>query len=173
MRILTNTPSLENPGGIATYYAVLKPHWTCDITYFTSCARVGRERKWAAPVRLIRDYFGFFSTLRKDSYDVVLINTSLFSKAVIRDGIFFLLAKAFRKRTVILIHGWDRDFEQIVKRYFVRLFRGLYGRAEVVVVLADEFKNKLVQMGFSGKVITENNKISGNIEFQLRHYSTS
>jgi len=168
MWILTNTPSLENPGGIATYYAVLKPHWTSDITYLTSCARVGRERKWATPVRLIRDYFGFFRTLRRDPYDVVLINTSLFPKAVIRDAIFFLLAKAFHKRTVLFIRGWHPDFEQSVRRYFLRVFRSVYSGADVVIVLASEFKDKLIEMGFHGKIITETTAVDDEI-FSKRH----
>ena len=49
------------------------------------------------------------------TYDLVHLNPSLGSKAIVRDGIFLLIAKAMGGKVIVFVHGWDNKFERVLR----------------------------------------------------------
>jgi glycosyltransferase involved in cell wall biosynthesis len=164
-----NTPDLEKGGGVTTYCRAIRPHFSFRIEYFSVGSGKGATSLFSSLARFVRDYISFFNLLRGKNFNLVHLNPSLGYKAVIRDGIFLLIAKLLGKKVVVFFHGWNDDCEAVIRRYFLTLFRMAYFRADAIVVLAAAFKNSLREMGFSGRLLTETTTL--DIEM-LEHAAT-
>jgi len=138
VRVLITQPSLEKPGGVANYCRVMRPHLSHVADYLTIGARTGEESRVASLARIVRDALGLVRALRAKPYDLVHLYPSLQPKALARDGIFLLTAKAFRKKVVVFVRGWDLGFERRIHRRFLPLFRRVYPLADASVVLTSE-----------------------------------
>jgi glycosyltransferase involved in cell wall biosynthesis len=131
---------------------VLRPHLGKDVEYFTTGSRSESEASGAAVVRVVRDSWRFAQVLKRGSYDIVHLNPSIGSKALLRDGVLLLVAKSFRKAVVVFTHGWDPDCERALSKHFSGLFRFVFGRADAFIVLSKEFKNRLRALGYEKAV---------------------
>ena len=93
-KVLLTTPNLEKAGGVANYYATLKAHFNNEVEYFTVGSRFVGERfghKWT---QLLKDYRRFYRTLKSGCYDLVHLNPSLTSKAIVQaSGLWGFLKK--------------------------------------------------------------------------------
>jgi len=139
-------------------------------------------------VRLMRDYWRFWRALSGERYDgerydgerydggrydggrydggrydVVHLNPSLNAKAVLRDAVFLLMAKALRRKVVVLIHGWDRGFERTVRRHFLRPFGWVFFRADALIVLAESFGRSLREMGCRKPIYTDTTAVADEV----------
>ena len=155
LKVLINTPELSKNGGVASYYHVVRPYFDISVDYFTVGARTDGEHRTARVMRLFRDYWCFAKRLGLCNYDAVHLNPSFLSKALVRDGLFLLVAKAFRKRVIVFFHGWDMAHERRLRRRWLRLFRWAYFRADAFVVLGEEFRAKLIDMGCDKPIYLE------------------
>jgi len=155
MRILLNTVHLEKAGGVANYYNVIHPYFIEDVEYYTIGARTDSEKPVRILFRLLMDYWNFTKKLRQNHYDLVHLNPSLGYKAVIRDGVYLLIAKLLKKKTMVFFRGWDLGFERAIRMYFFPLFRFAYNKADAFVVLSPDFKDKLINMGFRQPIFLE------------------
>lgn len=148
-RVLILRPRVGGSGGVSNYYDLFSRHYANDqnrVDYFY----VGRSRSEAHRIeRLAKsavDTFRLVKLIRK--YDVIHLNPSLEPHAMIRDGVFNLIAKGlFSKKTIVFFRGWNRDLAKTVDRCFRRLFRFAFS-AKLILVLAGDFKRSLVKMGF-------------------------
>lgn len=154
LRILLNTVSLDIEGGVAHYFSVVRPFLGQGVEYFTIGPR-GEKGILSVIVRMIKDYLGFIRKLRTEDYDLVHLNPSLLSRAIVRDGIFLLIAKAMGKKVIVFMHGWDKRFERVLRQNFLSLFRMTYLKADAFIVLSSEFRDKLVDMGYRNLAFTE------------------
>lgn len=101
---------------------------------------------------MLADTGRFFVALK--DVDVVHLNPSIGSKALVRDGLLLLAARLRRKKTIVFAHGWDPRFEPRLRR-FVTLFRFVFGRADAFVVLGSPFAAKLRGLGFNGRIVVQ------------------
>lgn len=163
MKILINTVDTSQQGGVANYYNLIRPYLCQDIKYFTVGPRSAEERGLGVLRRFLVDYRDFFLELRTENYDVVLLNPSLLPRSVVRDAIFLLIAKALRKKVIVFFRGWNLRTERIIRKYFLVIFRSIYFRADAFIVLASEFQEKLVEMGFNKKIYQETTTIDDGI----------
>jgi glycosyltransferase involved in cell wall biosynthesis len=175
IRVLMTTPSVTMPGGVAQYLRVLQPYLGDNVKYFAIGARSGRETEMGAAWRLLEDSRNFARKLRQEDFDLVHINPSIGYKALVRDGLLLLVAKAQSKAVVVFVHGWDEACGRVVSTYFTRLFRFVYGRANAFVVLAKEFEARLRLMGLNNPVFVQTAPLADEIrrdsqEFPARHY---
>jgi glycosyltransferase involved in cell wall biosynthesis len=123
-----------------------------DIEYFTIGARSEHERLLRTLVRLVQDCRLFLRAMRQGKYKIVHLNPSLGAKALIRDGMFLIIAKIFQKPVLVFTHGWDEKCEQIIGQHFRALFWSVYGRADAFIVLGNEFKDRLRLAGYEKTV---------------------
>lgn len=162
-KILITCPDLQKGGGVASYCRMLQPHLGSDVDYFTVGARNDGENGWLLVSRMLGDYIKFWFKLKTSSYELVHINPSLGTKALVRDGLLVLLAKARGCKVLIFIHGWDEECEAMLRVKCLRLFQRVYFKADSIIVLANEFKEKLVEMGCNKPIIVETTTVDDDI----------
>ena len=144
VRVLITTPVLGRRGGVSQYFCTLRPYLKSRVRYFPVGSHSDREGIATSLRRLLVDSVQFAKVLRKEPCDIVHLNPSIGTKALVRDGILLLIAKAFRKVAVVFIHGWDLRSEGLSSVLLGRLFRLVHGRADALVVLSNEVKDKLL-----------------------------
>jgi len=158
-RVLITVPCLELAGGVANYYRTLRPHLDSAKTYFEIGVRPGQASGlaggWGGIWRLLADYWRFHRALRQHPVDIVHINPSLGARSIVRDGLFLLIAKAHGRPVLVFFRGWDPACEAAIRTRYARLFRLVYGRAAVLVVLAEEFRDSLRALGLVAPIIVD------------------
>jgi glycosyltransferase involved in cell wall biosynthesis len=155
MRVLITVPRLSNPGGVANYYKTLRPLLGPEKIYLEVGMRPAKRGVVAALSRLIADNWRFHRELGSHTFDAVHINPSLGWRSVIRDGILLLIAKAHRRPVLVFFRGWDSECEAAIRRRCAWLFRSVYGRADVIVVLAEAFRETLRELGVTAPILIE------------------
>lgn len=153
-RVLITLPDLTLAGGVANYYRVLRPYLDPAKEYFEVGARPG-ERGFAIGFRLLQDCWRFHRRLRRGQLDLVHLNPSLGPKALVRDGLLLLIAKAHGYRVLVFLRGWAPEVELALRRRYAGLFRRVYGRADAFVVLAAAFGDTLEALGCTQPVFLE------------------
>lgn len=116
-------------------------------------------------VRVLFYLFTFSNTVRRNDVDIVHANPSLLLNAILREGLFILVAKAHKKKVLVFFHGWNKSFEKAIekRRLFLMLFRKIYGNADAFIVLASEFGEKLSDWGFKQKIYIETTSIDDEL----------
>lgn len=155
MKVLIHTPDLATPGGKSNYIDILQRHLPDDVTLFIYGAKGRTESRFSRGRRLLRDYVRFRRVLSKNNFDLVHLNPSLNPKSYFRDAIFAWLAKQHCDKLVVFWHGWRHSFERRFVRRFRSFFANTYGKADCMIVLADEFGQVLKGYGYSGPVHNE------------------
>lgn len=163
VRVLITGPNLTRLGGVAQYYANLLPHLGAGVEYFSVGSRTEDEGGIRVLARLLGDYWRFLLRLLKGKYDLIHVNPSLRGKAVLRDGMFLLIAKFLRRPVLVFVHGWDSDFEQTLRGFHGFLFRVIYFRADAFIVLAREFMAHLQTMGYHKAIFVETTVVGDEI----------
>jgi len=149
------TPDLDTPGGVSGLLATLRDFFSVGVEYFTVGKRLHESSWFAMFRRFLGDIRRFRRTLDASHYDVVHVNPSLEFKAVIRDGVFVILARRAGVRTVVMFHGWKSDFEASLKGWRLCVFKRVFAKADAVLVLASELREKLEYWGFSAPITVE------------------
>lgn len=151
VRVLVLSKDFDAQGGVVNFVASLMENTSADIAF--DHLSIGRNsgsmiRNLMFPlidsVRLARQ-------VTKHSYDCVHINPSLNAKAVLRDSLNLITLSVFGvKQTVVYIHGWDDAYAEKIKNSMVLsfLFKKVFQRASVILVLATRFRNELLELGF-------------------------
>lgn len=88
----------------------------------------------------------------------VIINTSLGNSLLVRDGILVFISKLLKRKTLLIIHGFDEK-----ALAYKRLLRWGYFRADAICVLADEFRQQIIKAGFKRNVYVQSNPVSKDI----------
>jgi glycosyltransferase involved in cell wall biosynthesis len=158
MRVLLIRP--PSGGGVGSYYDNIKAHFISEVHYFYT----GVGGIHSMPLgKQIRDYFAFIKTIANSDYDLVHINPSLRPIAVIRDGIYLLIAKFFRKKTLIFFRGWDDEFEKIIRKWYLKLFKQVFFSADAIIVLASRYKSALQEMGCAKPIFLETTIVADEV----------
>ncbi|MBF0216420.1 MAG: glycosyltransferase family 4 protein [Candidatus Omnitrophica bacterium] len=153
--ILITTPSLEYTGGVANYFKALLPVLENNEHFEFSFLFVGTGQGGDHKFHWIRDQIRFYKTLKNNRFDLIHINPSLDLKSFIRDGLFILWSRKFRRPVLVFFHGWDMRFEQVIRKVFWYFMRRTYLRADAFVVLGSVFQKKILQWGVKKKIYSE------------------
>ena len=163
MKVLVTTPCLEMPGGVANYYSTLRAYLPEGVEYLTIGSRGHNETTWEVAKRALGDYLELAKLLRQRKYELVHINPSLGSKSVVRDGLFLLIAKFLKRKVVVFVRGWDTQYERQLRKYYIGLFRYVYLKADAYIVLGSEFREKVEQLGYVGKIYQETTVVDDGV----------
>lgn len=158
MNILLVVPSFRILGGVSNHYMGLDPFWTCKIAYCTC----GKRLHIPAIFSLIPDFLIFIFKLLFYKIDVVVVNPSLRTYQLYRDGIYIILAYLFGKKIVTFIHGWDYDVADKITKY-PSIFKAVYGRSSLIYVLYSGFKEKLLSLNFNVPIVLTTTKVKEDI----------
>ena len=151
MKILINTPDINLKGGVANMYRMLYPHIEDKAELFFVGSSGGVCKKlFMMFIQIVL----FTKKIYFSNYKVVIINPSLGITAVWRDAIYIQISKMFRRKVVCFIHGWDWDYSEQLEKKSVTRFRSYYSRCDVILVLANEFKQKLEKWGVDTVICT-------------------
>ena len=159
MKILINVPRGKH-GGVANYYAGLNGKFMHDIDY----NYIGnRSNTKIFLLYILLDYFIFIFKLIKINPDIIHLNPSLDKKSTIREGLFLIIAKLFRKKVIVFWRGWNLDIEKKISDKYSKIFLRVYGQADSFIVLAKDFKSQLVNWGIKKNIYTETTQITDSL----------
>jgi glycosyltransferase involved in cell wall biosynthesis len=153
-RVLVTHPDARDLGGVAGFFKILEPFLSTDVSHFVNARRPGETGSFFSPFRLLFDYLRFTAILLKGEFDLIHLNPSLNRKGVLRDSVFLLIGKLiFRKKAIVFWHGWEVDYAEGLQGWRLSLFRWAFKRTDVTMVLAQDFKNTLLQWGFEDRQV--------------------
>jgi len=155
MKIVITHPDFRDPGGVAQYYRKLKGKFTIPVGHCIIGKRPDENSNFLKIFRLIADYINFWERLKENQCELIHVNPSLDLKSILRDGIFLLFAKMMKRKTIVFIRGWSKEFEVKLERRWLFLFKLLYRKVNAFIVLSAEFKYKLEQWGFKQPIYLE------------------
>jgi glycosyltransferase involved in cell wall biosynthesis len=174
-KILINTPDFDCYGGVASYYSTLKPLLSEQADFFHTGSR--GEKVFLQQIRrMLKDYICFSKCLWRNQHKLVLLNPSMAPKAIVRDSLFLIISKFSRKKVIVFIHGWDERYANGLRNIIKLLFIAVYGQADAIIVLADQFREHLKKIGIKVPIylettIVENEFFSETLPDVRRNYN--
>ena len=167
MKVIINTPIITNPSGVSNHYLGLKDFFSEDIIYNQCYTRYYLKRTLKSqfiviflfPFFFISNYLRFIALLIKHKEPIVLLNPSFGKTALQRDALFIKIAKRFKCKTTVFVHGWNKEYLQKVINKKGKLSNAWY-QVDAYFVLASEFKNYLLELGISVPIHLTTTKVS-------------
>jgi len=163
-KILVLVPAPTASGGIKNYFSVLKKEFSLDVEYFIRGARNWPYRNPINEIfRSIYDLLRFIIKISSNRYNIVHTNTSLDSLGLMRDGMFILISKIFNKKVIVFFRGWNLEYEKILEKKYLKLFKYIFFKADSIVVLSQKFKSKIHLWGYKKKIFVESTLVDSNL----------
>ncbi len=145
-------PSKEDKGGVSIFCQVLMENLSSsfETEHFQIANRPGNKNPIRRILFFFQDIFRLRKTLKKNEYDAIHLNPSLKVLSLLRDSFFLVyIYKFYCKNILVMFHGWDTDLAGRVKNkaYYKKLFKYIYLKASVILVLCGQFKQQLIDIG--------------------------
>ncbi len=154
MKILINTPDINDLGGVSNHYLGLKPYWNECVRYNSIGSK--QTRKWLIPITIIK----FIYQLIVFRPNVVILNPSLGNNALIRDFFYLKIAFIFKSKVAVFIHGFNLDYAQKINRKWAV---NNFNKASMIFVLANRFKEILQDWGITKPICLTTTKVDDNL----------
>lgn len=152
-KIIITSPFVEN-GGVAQFISNLKPYFHESVRVFKRGKRNNSSLfNFILPVF---DIIRFLIILLRYRPVKVLVNSSLSFVGIFRDGAFVWLSKIFGIKTVLFIHGFEKN---ALKNNKKPIQKG-YFKADAIFVLASSFKDILFDLGYHRPIQVSSNPIN-------------
>jgi len=155
IKILLVSRTYRHPyrGGVVNYVELLNNYLDKNdysVEHFVQGLELNHHFSFLLPFIYLYQLIKFKKTLSIYDPDVIHLNSSLTWVAIIRDFLLLKIAKSRNLPVLFFIHGWQTDisksFESVLfKRYFKIRFK----MADAIVVLANQFKEKLSDLGIN------------------------
>ena len=157
-KILINTPSLNLLGGVVNHYLGLKNKWSTNVMYNTVGSRYHIPTVFLFPFDLIK----FIIKIIILNPDIIILNPSLMHNALRRDAVFLKFSKILNFKTVVFFHGWDIEMELKIDNKEYNLLKN-YSNSDLILVLANDFKIKLREWGFTCPIELTTTKVDDDL----------
>lgn len=148
-RMLFVGPELKEIGGVSFYCKAILEAYPGEAEYFQF--PLSMSRRPFLFLKVLAD----FSRKLSNAHKTVHLNTSLNLNALARDFFFCVLALAKGKRPIVFIHGWDMDFQESLTGVKRLVFRGVFNRSALIIVLSQKFKDILECWNFTCPIEVE------------------
>jgi glycosyltransferase involved in cell wall biosynthesis len=162
-KILINTPCLNKLGGVSNHYIGLKNKWTLNVKYNT----IGSRNNIPFFILLPFDLIKFFFKCLIFNPKIVVINPSLQLNALRRDQFYLKISKLLGYQVVVFFHGWDIPVQNMIDAGKFDLYEK-YKDCDLILVLAKDFKDKLIKWGFKNPIKLTTTKIDDDL---IKHFS--
>lgn len=158
-KVLIASNPLDHEGGVVNYYRLFFEHFDDDSVELVHHEFGSRARYYYSPLlkRLIypfcyvNDFVRFACRLLADRrIRVIQVSPSLIPVPLLRDGLIVLFSRLLGRRVIVFYRGWKDSVARTLRSHRVLrfLFRSVYGKADVNLVLAKRFRNELADLGF-------------------------
>lgn len=170
MKILINTPFITSPAGVANHYLGLKNYFSDKVIYNQYYTRFYIRKitkskylfKIIFPFAFFINYIKFIYKILLLEQPTVLLNPSFGKTAIKRDVQYLKIAKFFGCKTVVFLHGWDKVYlKQILDK--TESFSRIWYRTDAFFVLAQEFKNYLLQLKIKVPIYLTTTKVNDQL----------
>lgn len=155
MKILLTAPFLKT-GGVRLCVDAILPYLG-DIDIIQRGKQNTSDSLFKTVLIQIWIYLKFILKIIKNDYDAVLINTSIGYYTAVRDGLFVIIAKLLRNKTVLYVHGYRKrvlNHKLCIIGYFF---------SDKIIVLSKELKEKLHSVGYKKDIYTTYNPVDISI----------
>jgi len=156
-RIIITAPYLIN-GGVSTFVSNITPYFSSNLRVFNRGSKSAGESSIVKAQSLFLLPFRFIFSVLEHKPQCIIVNTSLSKACLIRDGLIVYLAKLFRIKVLLIIHGFE---EASLKR--IKLLKLGYFRSDAIIVLAEIFRDFLVNVGYKQKIFVQYNPVHHDI----------
>jgi glycosyltransferase involved in cell wall biosynthesis len=166
--ILLIVPQLASKGGVSAFWnALLLSFKNFNDIHFKIVEIGGHGKNIFGAVQ---DQWRVHK-LSKLNTSLAILNPSLLNKSFFRDGLF---SKQLHRKSIpfiVFFHGWDMDFEKKIDKSYINFFLHSFAHAQTIFVLSPEFKDKLIEWGYRGKVVVETTFIDSRLieNFSLKN----
>ena len=159
-KILINTPHLNKiGGGVTNHYLGLKPYWSNIVKY----NYIGkRGENCFGPFWLPYDIVKFIFRIIIFNPDYIILNPSLNKRAVNRDKLFLIISRFFRRKTVVMFHGWDSSYIENNNKNKID-FISIFNKASLIFVLSNTFRSELIEWGITSPIHLTSTKVSDSL----------
>lgn len=156
-KILILVPGENARGGISNYYYAIKKEFSMPVDYFVRGARnyPFRQPYFKDLAQSFLDIINFTRLVRKKKYSLVQTSTSLDDVSVIRDWLFILIANFYKIDVIVFYRGWKKNFQNKLENTFIETFKKIFFQAKCSIVLSTEFKEKLLEWGYTKPIYVE------------------
>ena len=168
--ILLIVGNLSTPGGVSIFWnSMLEAFQKRDEFHFKTIEIGGHGKNILGPFydqwRVHRELSSNSST------QLAIVNPSLLNRSFFRDGFFAKQLSSKGLPFVVFFHGWDLEFEAKVTLKYTNFFLKSFGQAKKIFVLSEEFKEKIVEWGYQGKVVVITTTVDTNLikNFSLKN----
>lgn len=149
-KILILVPDLKKNGGIANYYSVIKSYLPAGVDFFI---RGTKSKSLSKAIDFVLDIIKFLFILLLKDYSLYVINNSIGKKSFFRDYFFISFLQLFKKKYVIFFRGWEKQSaDEVFKN--IR-YKNAILRSNMLIVLAKNFKEYLLNEGYSNNIVIE------------------
>ncbi|MHA1193823.1 MAG: glycosyltransferase family 4 protein [Promethearchaeota archaeon] len=148
-------------GGVNNYTKLLLDgidRKKCEVYYYS----LGKSPNWYEGedkptllefgANLIKKLISFSFFLKKNRIEVVHLNSGLTQVSIFREGILSILAKLAGCKSLFFIHGWkEKELNKISRNRIKKiLVTKVLNKQDGTIVLAEHFKEKLIDLGVDG-----------------------
>lgn len=150
------TEPIVQTGGVSQFLRNISPYFGRNVQRFRRGKRKPNSKLSFIfiPIDMIR----FFIYIIYTRPNKVIINSSLGKVGILRDGFYVFLSNRLGIKTILYIHGFDKNIlksEKVIKLG--------YFQADKIFVLAKEFRDKLISIGYTKSIFVSYNPINNSL----------
>jgi len=156
-RLLIISPSFNLPGGVSNYIKLLDQNLDreqFEIKHLSTGKTGSFWKNLFYPLLILIQLINLKRILKKFQPELVHINPSLTYFAITRDFLFLKTLKKEGCPVLFFIHGWNKNISNKFQYIFWKhYFKKGFDMADAIVVLANQFKKKLIDLGINADKI--------------------
>lgn len=144
-------------GGIGAYYRAIECYLPQEVAMFDFHANMHNQGLFSFLILLIGSYWRIFKSILKKDSEIYVLNTSLDRLGIVRDGVLAVVLTITGRKFIVFFHGWHPSAERQIDRFGLlrRLFRKTFCAGDHIIVLSEEYEQKLRTWGYEKGVSCE------------------
>lgn len=150
---------LSATGGVNNFLRIMRRQVRprARVTRFINGRRKGERGRRATIQRMIGDYCRFLGATRQGRFDALHVNPTLDKSSMPRELMFVWLARLFRRKlgVIVFFRGWQWETVDFLRKSRIarRVFLSTHQGVDRILVLADSFRDALIDLGVDGRKI--------------------
>lgn len=157
-KILILTPPLDLLHGVSLHYTGLQSDWKENVIYFETFKI--KNKNILNPILYGFNLLKFIFKLVFFKPDTTVINVSLKNGFFSKNRYLTIIKYLSRAKKITFIHGWDVESEGLLLENKGQF---LLKNSDSLIVLANEFKTKLINCGYKNEIFVTTTKVDNEL----------